>query len=166
MSANQDTIETAKEIQQTGRCAGIACSVCPLYTDDDEICGTEGINYPYEYDPILQEKASKWLMENAPEAGAFPIETPKAQRHRELLDALHTTFVQKNRDYGDSFSVTFKEFGIISFIVRAQDKWNRIKSLSLDGKSPEVAESLQDTLLDLANYCIMASMELEAKDES
>lgn len=94
---------------------------------------------------------------------APPVETPKAKRHQELLNGLHETFVRKNHDYGDSFSVTFKEFGIISFIVRAQDKWNRIKSLSMDGKSAKVAESLQDTLLDLANYCIMASMELEAK---
>jgi hypothetical protein len=92
----------------------------------------------------------------------LPIST-KAQRHQDLLDGLHDTFVRKNHDYGDSFAETFKEFGIISFIVRAQDKWNRIKSLSHDHKNARVAESLQDTLLDLANYCIMAAMELEDK---
>jgi hypothetical protein len=116
-----------------------------------------------------KEEDDRWIKEqmerDKTEQGgvALPPRGTKAQRHQDLLDGLHDTFVRKNHDYGDSFAETFKEFGIISFIVRAQDKWNRIKSLSTDHKSAKVAESLQDTLLDLANYCIMAAMELEEK---
>ena len=180
-----DRVDVCKRvIAANGDCAGIACSDCPLFYIKNP-CSTPFLGRVAR-ERLILEAQRRWLHEmedleveeglrmldayedhySCTPGDAMPpaLETPKAKRHQELLDGLHETFVRKNHDYGDSFSVTFKEFGIISFIVRAQDKWNRIKSLSMDGKSAKVAESLQDTLLDLANYCIMASMELEAKD--
>lgn len=51
-------------------------------------------------------------------------------------------------------------FGIISALTRMSDKWNRIKSLAQGAKNDVSDESLEDTLMDLANYCIMTVMEL------
>jgi hypothetical protein len=73
--------------------------------------------------------------------------------------------VKKNADYTSADEDAFRNFktvekmGICSpetgFLVRMCDKFMRIISLSM-GKSHEIkAESLKDTLLDLANYSIL-----------
>ena len=46
--------------------------------------------------------------------------------------------------------------------IRLEDKLNRLKSLTVNNKAQQVNdESIEDTLLDLANYAIMAVMELK-----
>ena len=63
-------------------------------------------------------------------------------RFKELTDMMVTTHEKKNHDYGDSFNKTLDKYGLTAALVRMEDKLNRI-------------ESLKDTLLDLANYCLM-----------
>lgn len=86
---------------------------------------------------------------------------PKVELHMNLCADLHETYVAKNTAYGDSFSVTFKEFGIISALTRMSDKWNRIKALAAGARNDVNDESLEDSLMDLANYCTMTVMELK-----
>ncbi|EKN42768.1 hypothetical protein CFSAN001627_04702, partial [Clostridium botulinum CFSAN001627] len=52
--------------------------------------------------------------------------------------------------------------GIISAVTRITDKVNRLQSLCI--KDALVDESIQDTLIDLANYSIMTLIELEAEN--
>lgn len=59
----------------------------------------------------------------------------------------------KNKDYGNSFNQTLNEFGLVAGIVRLNDKLNRIKTLYK--QEALVDESIDDTLIDLANYSIM-----------
>lgn len=73
-----------------------------------------------------------------------------------ICDKLHSIYLAKNHDYGNSFDQSLKEFGLVAALVRMNDKFNRLKSLST--KEAEVNESIDDTLLDLANYCIMTYM--------
>ena len=90
----------------------------------------------------------------------------KIEKHKEIVDGLNKTYAKKNSDYGDSFSDSLDEFGIVASVVRMSDKMNRLKSLSLKNNKQEVNdESMQDTLLDLANYAIMTAMWLEPKEE-
>lgn len=64
------------------------------------------------------------------------------------------TYIKKNHDYGNSFDQSLDKFGIVAAIVRMEDKMNRISSLiQKEGKVKD--ESIEDTLLDLANYAIM-----------
>ena len=62
-------------------------------------------------------------------------------------------FENKNKDYGNSF----EDFAIIGIIVRLNDKINRIVNLS-KSKSVVVDESVEDTINDLYNYCIIGLM--------
>lgn len=87
--------------------------------------------------------------------------TDKANKLEELMNELLETFVAKNTDYGDSFAESFKEFGIVSAVVRMNDKMNRIKSLSKKGGRQVKDESLRDSLMDLANYALMTVVELD-----
>lgn len=86
----------------------------------------------------------------------FDLE-PK-DRHLEIINLLHKTWVEKNERYGDSFSEVYRELGDISALTQVLHKVNRLKTLAVDGDEG-VAESLDDTLLDLANYCVMWLME-------
>lgn len=61
---------------------------------------------------------------------------------------------RKNADYGNATDKSFKQFGDVSYQVRCFDKWNRINTLLKNGKA-EVSESLEDSLLDLANYLFL-----------
>lgn len=85
----------------------------------------------------------------------------KVQRFKEITIGMAETYERKNNDYSDSFGQSIREFGFVAGIVRISDKFNRLKSL-LSGKEQKVNdESVQDTLLDMANYCIMLKMEME-----
>ena len=64
---------------------------------------------------------------------------------------------KKNSDYGDAAYESYKEFGITSYVIRLGDKYRRLQSLTSPGKEQQVkSESIQDTLMDLAAYAIMA----------
>jgi hypothetical protein len=78
--------------------------------------------------------------------------------HEGLCKAIHNVYKAKNKDYGDSFSSLRKEFPE-AILIRLGDKYNRLKSLMSSGKAEVKDESVEDTLLDLANYCLMEIVE-------
>lgn len=116
----------------------------------------------------------------------------KINEFKKITESMANTYECKNIDYGDSFGESFEEFGLISSVVRMNDKMNRLKSFVNNGDyqnqitskdyqtSSQVQqtvdnlqikftqsggynvkdESIKDTLLDLANYCIMTVIEL------
>ena len=64
---------------------------------------------------------------------------------------------RKNSDYGNAAHESYKEFGLNSYIIRLNDKMRRLKSLTGRGVDISVKdESIEDTLMDLAAYAIMA----------
>lgn len=71
----------------------------------------------------------------------------------EITRKLNEIYTRKNKDYGNSFEKSCEEFGLVSPAIRMTDKLNRFKQLI--NNKPEVDESIQDTLLDLANYAIL-----------
>lgn len=91
--------------------------------------------------------------------------TNKADRLEKLMAEMLEIYKAKNADYGDSFADSFKEFGIISAVVRMNDKMNRIKSLSKSEDRQVKDESLRDSLMDLANYALMTVIELDQQVE-
>ena len=89
----------------------------------------------------------------------------KIKRHKEICDRVHEIYKKKNEAYGDSFSKTFNEFGLISAVVRIYDKVNRIIALTRGNKNDIIDESILDTLKDLSNYGIMTIIEVENAQE-
>ena len=85
----------------------------------------------------------------------------KIELHSKLLDNLHNLYVTKNRDYGDSVHDTYEKYGLVSFLVRLEDKLNRARGLS-KRDALVLDEKIEDTLLDMANYAILAVIELRA----
>lgn len=93
----------------------------------------------------------------------------KIELHKKLLNSMHELYIKKNSDYGDSVHETYKKYGLVSFLVRIEDKLNRVKTLSekpcKQNDAKVIDEKIEDTLMDLANYSILALIELK-NDES
>ena len=84
--------------------------------------------------------------------------TPKEDIHQEICKQMHNTYRRKNHDYGDSFATLRQEYPN-AILIRLGDKYNRLKAL-MSGEAAQVKdESIDDTLLDLANYCILELVE-------
>ena len=84
----------------------------------------------------------------------------KVAKHRAICEELNSTYEAKNHDYGDSFHRSYIEDGLLMAKIRIGDKYSRFKSL-LKADQKVKDESIRDTLMDMANYCIMTVMELE-----
>lgn len=82
----------------------------------------------------------------------------KVQMHKQLCDKLHDTYERKNADYGDSFAKT-RDIVPNAILVRLHDKLNRVTALMTGNKQQVNDESIDDTLLDLANYALMELVE-------
>ena len=78
----------------------------------------------------------------------------KAEIFAQLTSRAAETYAAKNHDYGDSFAKT-RELIPNAILVRLHDKLNRVTSLLLKGEQKVCDESVEDTLLDLANYALM-----------
>lgn len=81
------------------------------------------------------------------------------------LEDMYQTFKIKNEKYGNSFEKSLDKYGIISALTRMSDKWNRLENLILTNDNGTEDERLQDTLIDLANYCIMTSVYIKNKEK-
>lgn len=79
--------------------------------------------------------------------------------HKEICDYLSDTYKNKNSDYGDSFARVRREEGEASILVRLKDKLYRLETLLHNKPAKVTSESIDDTLVDLANYCIMELVE-------
>ena len=73
----------------------------------------------------------------------------------EYTDHLANILNQKNLAYGDSFTKSVDEDGLLVLKIRLGDKLNRVSSLIKKGELKENDESLEDTLLDMAGYAIL-----------
>lgn len=87
----------------------------------------------------------------------------RVQRFEEITNAMFDLYKRKNADYGNSVAKTFDEYGLVSFLVRIEDKLNRVATLTKKSTTEQQIkdEKIEDTLLDLANYSIMALIELD-----
>ena len=86
--------------------------------------------------------------------------------HETICKELNETYKKKNADYGDSVGELYAKLGDITLLTRISDKYNRLMNLLDPKKEGEVNyESVDDTILDMANYCIIWLMERMIRHE-
>lgn len=78
---------------------------------------------------------------------------------RAIQDKLVNIYAKKNHDYGDSFNEGCNELGVGYAFSRIFDKTKRFQTLAKgilnNNVKIEVQETMEDTIMDLANYCVM-----------
>lgn len=77
---------------------------------------------------------------------------------RDVLQKMGDIFAVKNEKYGNSFEVSVDKYGMIAALTRISDKFNRIENLILTGDKGTDDEAITDTLIDMANYCVMTAV--------
>ena len=104
-------------------------------------------------DKIKEVNTKETLQETLDEVKE-PVENEFMEEYKKIVTETMELCVKKNKDYGNATDESFKQFGDVSYQVRCFDKWSRINTLLKNGKA-EVSESLEDSLLDLANYLFL-----------
>jgi hypothetical protein len=90
----------------------------------------------------------------------------QSQAFLDLLDKMRETHIAKSNGYSGKDNpdtwANFREskrFGVTPFLgclIRLSDKFVRISNLVRDNTNDTIGESLEDTLIDMASYCLIA----------
>lgn len=75
------------------------------------------------------------------------------ERFKSIQEEGLKLYTKKNHDYGDAFDKSLDEDGLVVAKIRLKDKIRRFETLLKSDAL--VHESIEDTLLDMANYAIM-----------
>ena len=79
----------------------------------------------------------------------------RVDQFRQIAEEITDLYEKKDRAYGSSFNQTYEKLGIISAVTRISDKYNRLCNLAVNKDIDNLGESIEDTLKDMAAYCIM-----------
>lgn len=83
---------------------------------------------------------------------------------KDILNKMYEIYERKNSDYGNSFTKSYEEFGLVSPVIRLSDKVERLKTLCT--KEAQVKdESIIDTLIDIAVYAVLTVLEIKKREE-
>ena len=95
--------------------------------------------------------------------------TPYEQKYMDVINKLKETFLKKNHDYGSSVKKNYDKFeaygkneGLKYVFGRIAEKHDRLENLIYGNHTNQVTdESIEDTLLDMANYAILAAVSIQ-----
>jgi hypothetical protein len=74
----------------------------------------------------------------------------KRDEFKEILDKVHKLYIEKGKDYGDSWYA----LGSKGVFVYVYNKVERLKNLFWNNKNPRF-ESIEDNMLDLITYSVL-----------
>ena len=102
-----------------------------------------------EFEEYYKEPAATECNKNVSDHG-------KDYSYSSILRQMDDTHTRKNNDYGDAAYQGYKKYGPAYFLVQLHNKLSRLESLTINNRSQMVKdESIDDTLLDMANYAVM-----------
>lgn len=85
----------------------------------------------------------------------------RVEMFKKVASEICELYEAKDRCYSNSFGATYEKLGIISAVTRISDKYNRLCNLAVNKDVDNLGESIEDTLKDMAAYCIMTIMEMK-----
>jgi len=91
-------------------------------------------------------------------------QTEKNKEFQRITGEMLELYSSKNELYGDSFNQLMHELGLIAGVVPLDNKLRRVKSI-VKGKEVKF-ESLEDSLMDLANYSILMLIHLKELEQA
>ena len=88
----------------------------------------------------------------------------KHEIHAKICEELTQIYYNKNQDYGDSFAIVRAKVPD-AIRVRLWDKMLRLDNLLSGADALVQSETIEDTLKDMANYCLMELIERQIEKE-
>ena len=138
-------------------CAGIDCMDCPAFQRSPFQCATSERIITGLSETEIDDLYDKLIAESK-------VAGSKVDLFREITAKMADTYEAKNHDYGDSFSLLRAKYPE-SICIRLMDKLLRLERL-IGGQTAMVSESIEDTLLDIANYAVMELVERRLEHEN
>lgn len=89
----------------------------------------------------------------------------RVEQFKKIANDISELYEAKDRCYNNSFGETYEKLGIISAVTRISDKYNRLCNLAVNKDIDNLGESLEDTLKDMAAYCIMTIIAMKDGQE-
>ena len=135
-----------------------ACGDCQLYEKipgcnfgipDEDVVKVYAVMAGYEDKAVEQQEPVELVKQ---------IATDRESVFREITTRMAEVYRAKNHDYGNSFAKLREKYPI-SILIRLADKLNRLDTLLMGDAAKVKDESIDDTLLDLANYAVMELVE-------
>ena len=83
----------------------------------------------------------------------------------DIVSEMSEIHKRKNADYGNNFHKRYKKYGFLTALLRLTDKMERLENIYEKGEIQVKDESVEDTLIDLANYAVMTVVELRNEKE-
>ena len=108
------------------------------------------------YDKLISSGIPMSVIEETPEVNG-------ESRFRFITEEMVTLYSRKNADYGDAFTQSLDEDGLLVSKIRLKDKFNRFAQL-IENDALVNDESMRDTLIDMANYAVMTMMWLDENE--
>lgn len=127
------------------------------YVSPNGICHLKGINWCWSDWMLEEDTDNNNIQKRKVDESDIDIEN-YIHPFQEITNGLYETYCKKNRDYGNSFDQSLNKFGEIAALTRISDKYNRLCSLITNKEQEVKDESIDDTILDMANYLIMWQM--------
>lgn len=114
-------------------------------------------NYPITPHPDLRKPYASHPNCNTQQLSnqITPQIEPEHISFKSITNNMNDLYERKNSDYGNAFDQSLDDYGLTAAAIRLNDKLNRFKSLISKPCSQVKDESIDDTLIDLANYAIM-----------
>lgn len=91
------------------------------------------------------------------------VKIDKVKEHMSICKELNDMYIKKNSDYGDSVGELYSKLGDISLLTRISDKYNRLMNIFTMENGDLNYESIDDSIRDMANYCIIWLLERNNK---
>ena len=78
------------------------------------------------------------------------------------LNLIKNTLTERGTKYDDAFHKTWKEWGLDATRILLTIKLSRLKNLEYNRDN---CDTIRDTLIDIAGYCILSLMEIDRDKE-
>lgn len=120
--------------------------------------------YIYKESDMINEAALEEELEDG-EEGEDLSQSPtneapqKVALFRSITKDMADLYAKKNQNYGDSFGKLYRDLGPVAGLVPLHNKLDRLTYLVTHSDDDNHYESIEDTLLDLANYALMNLIE-------
>lgn len=104
---------------------------------------------------LYSEDVDKYSCDNFEQFRNAPAIKPIQDRIIDTCEDIKNILIRKNKDYGNSFETTLNKYGDVALLLRLEDKMNRLESLFNKKENLVKDESFNDTVTDLAGYCLL-----------
>ena len=88
------------------------------------------------------------------------------EKFKAITEEMVKLYELKNKNYGNSFDKSLNEDGLLVAKIRLGDKLGRFSSLLKANSIGTKEESIEDTLIDLANYTVMTLKWMKNKKQN